>query len=109
MTNAAVWVVIVLIGLGSFVSRAFFFFLASRVAEVPESAKTWLRMVPPAAFAALVAPAIFVPGETFRVLSAHVLAAGLAAATAWRTKSIAACILVGLGGFMLLEQVPVLS
>lgn len=108
-TTLSIWLVIVLVGIGSFLSRAVFFFLASRIKEVPESAIVWLRMVPPAAFAALVMPALFIPDGTFRPITAEVLAAVLASLTAWKTKSIAGTILVGLGAVVLLRQVPMLA
>jgi branched-subunit amino acid transport protein len=103
------WVIIVLVGVGAFLSRGLFFFLAPRADHVLESAHMWLSMVPPAAFAALVLPALLVPDGELRLLSAELLAAVVAAGVAWRTRSIAATILLGLGAFMLLWQFDALE
>jgi branched-subunit amino acid transport protein len=103
-----VWVVIAVVAVGSFLSRAAFFY-APRSGPPSESGYVWLTMVPPAAFAALVAPAVLTPDGDFRLVSAEVLGAVVAAAVAWRTRSIAATILVGLAAFMLLGLVPALA
>ena len=101
-----VWLMIGLVGIGSFITRASFFWMASRVTTVPESTRVWLRMVPPSAFAALVAPALFVADGTFNLVSPDVIAGVLAAAVAWKTRNIALTIVVGLGMFVLLGQIP---
>lgn len=104
-----IWLIIGLVSLGAFASRGLFFFLTSRVGDVPESAHLWLSMVPPAAFAALVCPAVFVADGEFRLLSAEVLSAASASLVAWRTRSIAATILTGLAAFILLSQIDWLA
>jgi branched-subunit amino acid transport protein len=104
-----VWAIIVLVGLGAFLSRGLFFFLTSRTDQVPEWTHVWLSMVPPAAFAALVMPALLAPKGDLRLISAELLAALVAGGVAWRTRSVAATILVGFGAFMLLRQFDALA
>lgn len=104
-----IWVIIGLVSVGAFASRGLFFFLTSRIGDVPEAAHLWLSMVPPAAFAALVCPAVFVADGELRLLSAEVLSAAAAALIAWRTKSIAVTILIGLAAFILLSRVDWLT
>ncbi len=104
-----IWAIIGLVSVGAFVSRGLFFFLTSRVGEVPESAHLWLSMVPPAAFAALVCPAILVSEGQLQLLSAEVVSAVAATLVAWRTKSIAVTILIGLVAYLLLSQIEWLA
>lgn len=88
MTRAQVWTVIVLGGLGTYAIRAVFLLLADRVAALPGRARVALRMIPPAAMAALTAPPLLRAQGSVSVATPEFLAGGVALLVAWRTRSI---------------------
>lgn len=97
MTRAtAAWIVIVLGAVGTFLLRASSLLLAERFQGIPAGAREALRMVPPAALAALVAPAVLRPGGTVALLAPRPLAAAVALLVAWRTRNVLATIVTGL-------------
>lgn len=101
--SSTIWVAIVAIAVGSLATRALF--LLPRFAWEPSPrVSEALRMIPPAAFAALAVPALLRPSGTLDLLSPGVVAGLLAAAVAWRTRSIAATLGVGLVAVLVLEQ-----
>lgn len=102
-TSLTVWVVIVAVSVGSLVTRAAFLLPRLTWQPSPPVAEA-LRLIPPAAFAALAVPALLRPEGTLDLLSPGLLAGLLAALVAWRTHSIAATVGVGLVSVLLLEQ-----
>lgn len=90
------WLVIALAGAGTFAIRASFLLLAERFDEVPESVRDALRMIPPAALAALVAPALLRPDAALDPLGPRALAGVIALAVAWWTRSVLLTVAVGL-------------
>ncbi len=96
----------VLMGVGTLALRASVLVVAERLGEVPPRVREVLRMIPPAALAALVAPAVMRPHGTFDLVSPESVAGLLALLVAWRTKSLLATIVVGLVGVVLLGLVP---
>lgn len=104
----AIWTVIVLVGLGSFAVRVLFLLPRTSARPAPTLGVV-LRMIPPAAFAALVVPALLRPHGTLDLLTPGLFAGLLAAAVAWWSRSIAATIAVGLVAAVVLQQVPGLS
>lgn len=92
-----VWLVIILAGLGTFVIRALFIFLAGRI-EMPLWFKRGLRFVPAAVLSALVLPALaYQQGELMLSVSNERLVAGVVAALiAWYTKNVLLTISVGM-------------
>lgn len=97
--------VIVIIGVGTYLTRlSFIGALGTR--SMPEWAVQPLRYVAPAVLAALVVPAIalrdgaldLAPGSNPRLLAAL-----LAAIVAWRTKNVAAVIVVGMATLWILQ------
>ena len=64
--------------------------------------RRWLRYVPPAVLAALVAPPILAPGDKLS-LGPPLWAAAVGAVAAWRTRNILWTILGGLATFWLLR------
>lgn len=100
-----IWLMIGLVAVGAYLSRGFFF-LRTRSQQVPGPTPVWLDMVPSAAFAALVMPALLAPDGEIELVTPELLAACLAAFVAWRTRSIAATILLGLAAYIALGQVP---
>ena len=105
--DPAVWLVVAIVGVGTFLIRFSFLFLFEYLSEVPEGVERALRFVPPAVLAALVVPAVVVldgspalsPGNE------RILAAVAAAAVAWRTESVLATIVVGMGALVALQAV----
>lgn len=93
-----VWLVVVVLGLGTFGLRLSFIQLYTWIDEFPLRVKRALGFIPAAILAALIFPELFVRDGTFVgvVLDARVLTGGLAAVTAWRTGSILATIGVGM-------------
>lgn len=99
------WFVIVLGGLATYGSRVSFLLLARRLAEVPGWASDLLRMIPAAALAALVAPALLRPETSWQPLGPEALAGALALAVAWWTRSLLATMAVGIVAVMGLEAI----
>lgn len=95
MTDVAI---IVVIGAGTYLFRlSFIGLLGAR--PMPAWAAAPLRYVAPAVLAAIVAPAVLLRDGVLDVAplsNPRFLAAGLAIVVAWRTKSVAAVIVVGM-------------
>ena len=103
---AAVWGVVVALGVATFGIRASFVYLFGRIDEVPDRVTNALRFVPPAVFAALVAPAILTPEGTVAIVGNERLVAGVVAgAVAWYLDDILATIVVGMAALWLLRFV----
>ena len=99
------WVVIVLGGIATFAIRGSFLLVATRLAELPDATRQLLRMIPAAALAALVVPAVLRTDGELVLLGPRPLAGVVALGIAWWTRSVLATIAVGLGavvGFELL-------
>ncbi|AXH96669.1 AzlD domain-containing protein [Ornithinimicrobium avium] len=109
LSSTTVWTVIILTAVLGFLLRAPFILMAERMAQLPAGFQQFLQMIPPAAFAALVAPAVLRPGAAWSGLSPEVLAATLAALVAWRTRSITWTILSGMAAVMLFNLLPFLA
>ena len=95
----------VLIGIGTVLLRGSVLVFAERLGTVPPRVREVLRMIPPAALAALVTPAVFRPGGVFALVSPESVAGLLALAVAWWSRSLLATIVVGLVAVVLLELV----
>ncbi len=102
MTSTAV-LSVVLVGLGTVALRASVLVFAERLADLPPPVHEVLRMIPSAALAALVAPALLLPDGQFAPLGPEALAGLVALLVAWRTKSLLATILVGLAAVVGLQ------
>ncbi len=98
-------VVILLIGLGTYLERlSFIGIIGDR--QIPDWALVPLRFVAPAVFAALVAPAVLVDEGSLELsprMNPAAVATLLALLVAWRTKSVAATIVVGMSAIWLLQ------
>ena len=100
----AVWSVVVALGLATFAIRASFIHLFGRVDDVPDRATNALRFVPPAVFAALVAPAFVAPEGTVAVVGNERLLAGVVAAgVTWYLDDVFATIVAGMATLWLLR------
>ncbi|CAN5718212.1 hypothetical protein BH20ACT2_BH20ACT2_04630 [soil metagenome] len=98
-----VWVAIVFSGIGTFAMRASFLAAAHRLATVPPLVQKVLRQIPPAALAALVLPALLRPEGSLDLLHPRFAAGALAALVAWRFRSVALTLVVGMAALLLLE------
>lgn len=98
-----VWVAIVLSGIGTFAMRASFLAAAHRLATVPPFAQRVLRQIPPAALAALVLPALLRPEAGLDLLHPRFAAGSLAALVAWRFRSVALTLVVGMAALLVIE------
>lgn len=107
MTEAGVWVVILAIGAGTYAIRSVFLVLADRLASVPEGLRIALRMIPPAALAALTAPALLRPEGHLDPVSPELGAGVLALLVAWRTRSIPLTLTAGIVAVVALQQLGV--
>jgi branched-subunit amino acid transport protein len=96
-------VVIVLSGAGTFAMRASFLAAANRVTNVPQGIRRLLRQIPPAALASLVVPALVRPHGSFNLLQGRLAAGALAALVAWRTRSVALTLVIGLGALIVIR------
>jgi len=98
---------IVAIGIGTYLLRLSFIAVVGQL-TMPDWALVPLRYVAPAVFAAIITPAVFLPGGTFDVSPAtnpRVLAALVALAVAWKTKNVVAVIMAGMGVVWLLQAI----
>jgi len=98
-----VWTAIIVAGIGTFAMRASFLAFAHRLSEVPPAVQRVLRQIPPAAFAALVIPAFVRPEGHFDLLQPRLVAGLLATVVAWKTKSVALTLVVGMATLMILD------
>lgn len=95
----SIWAVIAAAGVATFAIRGSFVYLFGRVDEVPEPVMRALRYVPPAVFAALVAPSLVVVDGSVAVAPGNerLLAGVVAAAATWYAeKNILVTISVGM-------------
>lgn len=105
-TTTTFWVAITLSGVVTFGVRSVLFVLAGRMTELAPSVRVVLRMIPPAALAALAIPPLLRPdGAATAVdpLSPELLAGILAGLVAWRTRNLLATIAVGLVAVLALQ------
>ena len=101
---SGVWSAILLAGAGTFAMRASFLAAARRLVHVPPWAQRLLRQIPPAALASLVVPAVARPGGSLDLTQPRFVAGVVAALVAWRTKSAALTLVVGIALLMALEH-----
>jgi branched-subunit amino acid transport protein len=98
-----IWLVMLLGGALTFGIRMSFIYLFGRF-EIPAMVKRALRFVPPAVLSALIAPALFMPNNTFDFsLNNYRLMAGVVAIlVGWRTKNTLLTILTGMAALLIL-------
>jgi len=101
---AAVWGIVIALGVATFGIRASFIYLFGRVDEVPDRVTNALRFVPPAVFAGLTVPAVVAPEGAITIVGNERVVAGLVAAgVAWYVDDILATIVAGMAAFWLLR------
>ena len=99
--------VILIIGVGTYLERLSFIGIVGE-REIPDWALVPLRYVAPAAFAAIVAPAVLVVDDRLTLSPAanpEALATVVALAAAWRTKNVAITVVVGMVALWVLQTV----
>lgn len=98
------WVVIVLGGVLTYLTRLSFIVLFGQ-RQFPTWLSRGLRYVPPAVLSAIIFPELLMPGGTLNIGWGNLrLFAGLAAAlVAWRTRNVLLTIAVGMGVLYLLQ------
>lgn len=91
------WLTMIAIGLATFAIRLSFIYLFGKV-EMPDLVKKALRYVPPAVLSAIVFPELLLPGGQFDLSfgNGRLIAGVLAAAVAWRTRSVVLTIVTGM-------------
>lgn len=120
-----VWGLVLVVGVATFAIRASFVYLFGRIDTVPPRLKRALQFVPPAVFAALVAPSLLVvdgavdaapvavsladavslTDVSVSVGNERLLAGLVAAAVAWVTEDVFATIVVGMATLWVLRFV----
>jgi branched-subunit amino acid transport protein len=100
-----VWLLIGVIGIGTWVLRISFLALLGRVDQVPPTVARILRFIPAAVLAALVLPALTHATGEFDLTTDRFAAGLVAGLVAWRTRNVLATIAVGMGCLWLLQAV----
>ena len=93
---ADAWTVILIGGLATFAIRGSFLLVAGRLPSTPEGLREAFRMIPPAALAALAAPAILRPDVALELLGPRSIAGVVALVVAWLTRSVLLTIVAGM-------------
>jgi branched-subunit amino acid transport protein len=97
VSTSTVWAVFAGMAVVTLALRASFLLLPEN-AELPPLLRRALAYVPPAVLAAIVAPALFAPGEVaLGPIDARLPAGLVAIVVAWRTRSVLATLASGMG------------
>ena len=99
-----IWVIIISIGIFTFVERVSFIALAGRY-QLPSSVRHALKYVPMAAMAAIALPSLlYQSGEFVSPINPRFVAAALAAWVAWRTHNAILTLVSGMVALWLLQS-----
>lgn len=90
------WLIVAAVGAGTYLTRLSFIAVLGRTGVPPWLGRA-LKHVAPAVLAALVAPALLVRDGAIDVANPRLYAALVAGVVAWRLRSMAATIVVGMG------------
>jgi len=105
MSTATVWLIIAAVAIGGFVLRAVFILVPILPRNLPPRLSLVLQMVPAAAFAALVAPSLFLEDGRLQLISPATLAGAIALLVSFRWKNLALSIVCGLVAYGCLDLV----
>lgn len=99
MPTELIWLIILVLGAGTFLIRVSFIQLFEFFDEVPEPVENALRFIPVAVLTAIVVPHMISldAGLELSVSEGKLLAGTAAAAVAWKTENMLATIGVGMG------------
>lgn len=103
-SEAAYWLIIVGMGVTTLAIRLSMILLLGKV-HLPDAVVRGLRFVPPAVFSALIAPALVRPQGPVALSASnpYLLAGLLAAAVAWRSRSMLLTLAAGMTTLLLLR------
>lgn len=105
MTGLQIWVVL-LAGMAVTYGTRLSFFLLRRQEVLPELFRRGLRLVAPAALAAILTPQVLLPaGGDGPAVSPRLIAAAAAALVGWRTRSAWLAIGVGMASLWALQAI----
>lgn len=106
MNTLSLWLLFLMIGLGTFLMRFSFIFLIGKI-SLPEWLRRALRFVPASVLAALVFPALTHPTGVLDLSPGNFrLLAGLAGAVvAWRTRNVMLTLLAGMLALWALQTI----
>ncbi len=90
------FVQIVLAGVGTYLIRLSFIAFGDRLRRLPPRIELALSMIPPAVLASIAASSLLLDDGELRGLDEWHVAAVAAGLVAWRTKSVAWCLAVGM-------------
>lgn len=99
----ALWVTIVAAGLGTFAIRLSFLGVAHRIADPPVGVQRVLRMIPPAALAALVLPAFVRPEGAVDLTQPRLVAGLVATVVAFWSRNVLVTLVVGMAVLIALD------
>lgn len=99
-----IWLAILVAGAGTFALRASFLSVADRLTHLSPAVERVLRQIPPAVLAALVVPSLVRPEGELDVTQPYLVAGLIAAAVSWKTRSVVATLVVGMGVLIALQQ-----
>nr|HET6905257.1 AzlD domain-containing protein [Ktedonobacteraceae bacterium] len=104
MSQGLLWLSIIIIGLLTLGIRLSFMLFMGKMRIVPMVQQA-LRFVPVAVLSALIAPALFLPGDVLNLSLGNIrLIAGIVAIlVAWRTKNVLLTILIGMACLLILQ------
>jgi len=107
-TVLAIWGVILALGIVTYLIRLSFIHLFGRINQVPARVKLFLKFVPAAVLAALVAPQLVTPSPDVAamVLDERLFAGAVAAVVAWWRGDILLTIIVGMLALWTLQFGP---
>lgn len=105
MSTTALWVTILGIAFGSLLLRAAFIVFPLMRGELTTSTRFVLELVPPAAFAALVAPAVLMPNDALTLLTLAPMAADVTLLVSIKGHNLALSIAGGLATYALIDVV----
>ncbi len=91
-----IWMLVGIIGLGTWLTRMSFLALLGRVEQVPVIVTRVLRLIPAAVLSALVVPGLTHAQGSLDLTTPRFLAGVIAAVVAWRTKNVLATIAAGM-------------
>jgi branched-subunit amino acid transport protein len=104
MSGTSVWILFIVLAIGTFALRFSFIYLFGKV-DMPDWLRRALRYVPASVLAALVFPALTYPNGALDLSMSNIhLLAGLGGAlVAWKTKNVLWTIAVGMVLFWVLQ------
>jgi len=99
------WWVFIVGGVGTYALRASVWVLLPAARQLPRWVSQALALLPAAALAALVAPALLAPGGELDLIGPRAIAGALALAVAIKTRNVLATLATGFVAAVLLELV----